>query len=60
MFNTNNDQIANEIARLGSVSHRDVEYRRNGTLNYGSQQLVNVGNLAYMYVGIGGPPVVAV
>lgn len=60
MFNTNNDQISNEIARLGSVEHRDPSYRRNGTLNFGSQQLINIGDFSYLFVGIGGPPVVGI
>lgn len=41
MFNANRDYITQEINRLGSVSARETDYRRNGTLNFGARQMTN-------------------
>ena len=42
MFITNKDATHNEITRLGSPEQRSVNYRRNGMLNYGAQQMLAV------------------
>jgi hypothetical protein len=59
MFNTNKGYAHNEIARLGSREQRSAEYRRNGILNFGGRQMINIAaNLEVYTVGVGGPPVV--
>ena len=52
MFNTNRDYIDQEIARLGSPQHRSIDFRRNGTENFGARQLVNFCvNSGYATIG---------
>ena len=59
MFNTNRDNVDNEVARLGSVEHRDTSYRRNGMSNFGARQMLNLSGITEVYViGVGGSPVV--
>ena len=58
MFNVNKNYIHNEVTRLGSFQHKDVSYRRNSILNFGSKQMINIGDNSFLRIGIGGPPVV--
>ena len=52
MFNANRDYINQEINRLGSPDQRSVEFRRNGTGDFGARQMVNFfGNDNYATVG---------
>jgi hypothetical protein len=41
MLNTNKNNSNNEIVRLGSYEARDIDYRRNGTLNLGGLQMTD-------------------
>ncbi len=56
--NINKDRAYNDIARLASVSHRSVDYRRNGMLNWGAIQLTAFDPGNFYTVGIGGPFIV--
>jgi len=60
MFNVNRDYAQNEIARVGSVQQRDTTYRRNGILNFGGRQMINLsGDFDFYNIGIGGGPIVS-
>jgi hypothetical protein len=52
MFNTNRDYINQEINRLASPDQRSVEFRRNGTGDFGARQMVNYfGDSNYATIG---------
>ena len=54
-FDINKSRAYNDIARLASVDHRSTDYRRNGMLNFGANQLMALsGDLGFYTVGIGG------
>lgn len=53
MFNTNRDYISQEINRLASVQQRETEYRRNGILDFGAIQMINLtGEDNFTIVGV--------
>ena len=53
MFNINRDYIDQEINRLGSFSHRDIEYRRSGMLNFGARQMINLAGAGdFVIIGL--------
>jgi len=54
MYNTNRDKLHNEISRLGSLEQRNTTYRRNGTLNFGATQMINLIDKDYYTFGFGG------
>jgi len=59
LSNTNRDYVSNEVERLGSVSHRDTSYRRNGMLNFGARQMLSLnGDSEFYIIGVGGPDTV--
>ena len=58
MFSVNNNNSDAEIARLASLPHRDVSYRRNGMLNFGSKQLTSFVPSEFYRIGMGGTPTV--
>ena len=52
MSNTNRDYINQEINRLATPDQRSIEFRRNGTGDFGARQMVNFfGNLNYATIG---------
>jgi hypothetical protein len=54
------DYARGENSRLGSVEQRNTNYRRNGMLNFGGRQMVNMVDDDESYsVGVGGPPTVS-
>lgn len=54
------DYARAENSRLGSVEQRNTIYRRNGMLNFGGRQMVNMVDDDEAYtVGVGGPPIVS-
>ena len=53
MFHTNRDYIKQEIHRLASFDARETEYRRNGMLDFGAMQMLNLsGEANNVIVGI--------
>ena len=60
MFNVNRGYIEQEIGRMGSVGARDTDYRRNGMLNFGARQMMNlVDDPSFMIIGsVSGSPIV--
>ena len=58
--NNKRDYTRGENSRLGSVEQRDTSYRRNGMLNFGGRQMINMTDDGQLYtVGVGGPPMVS-
>ena len=55
MFNTNKENVHNEISRLASLSQRETSYRRNGMLNFGARQMLSICSVDYLQVGTDGP-----
>ena len=51
MFNSNRDYINQEINRLASVSARETNYIRGGTLYLGARQMVNFTGETYAVAG---------
>lgn len=59
MSNMNKENVIHNVSRLGSFEQRDTSYRRNGMLNFGGRQMINLSvDFDYYSVGDGGPPVV--
>ena len=51
MFNVNRDYINQEINRLADPIQRSVDFRRNGTGNFGARQMIDFGGESYATVG---------
>lgn len=60
MSHNKRDYARAENSRLGSVEQRNTTYRRNGMLNFGGRQMINMTDDDQFYtVGVGGPPIVS-
>ncbi len=61
MFSINNDMARQMVIRLASEEQLHSKYTRNGTLNFGARQLINVDARDVYVFGVGGgDPVVGV